>query len=87
MLKGQGRATFIDCRFYQPEGPFVPKDFVDPGHPVLICDGNGLTVSGCDFTGFKRNHILLGSRPPQPIAISNCVAGSTQSGLSTHFKK
>ncbi|MEO8269655.1 MAG: glycosyl hydrolase family 28-related protein, partial [Aureliella sp.] len=25
VLRGQGRATFIGCHFYQPEGPFVPK--------------------------------------------------------------
>jgi len=67
MLKGQGRATFIGCHFYQPEGPFVPKDFVDPKHPVIFCDGNGLTVSGCDFTGFKRNHILLGPKSKSTI--------------------
>ena len=35
------------CHFYQPEGPFVPKDFVDPGHPAIYGDGAGLTLASC----------------------------------------
>ncbi len=62
VLRGQGRTTFIGCHFYQPEGAFVAKDFNDEGHPVIYCDGNGLTLSACDFTGFDRNHVLLGAK-------------------------
>jgi|GEM_PF-2283123 len=78
MLRGQGRATFIGCHFYQPEGPFVPKDFVDPGHPVLMCDGNGLTVRGCGLTGFKRNHILLGPKSESTIVNATRFLGGLQ---------
>lgn len=78
MLKGQGRATFIGCHFYQPEGQFVQKDFVDPGHHVIYGDGNGLTVSGCDFTGFKRNHIGLGPKSKSTIVTSTRLLGGLQ---------
>ena len=67
MLMGQGRATFIGCHFYYPEGPFVHKDLVDPGHPAIYTDRAGMTVSGCDFTGFNRNHIVLGSKSKSTI--------------------
>lgn len=69
--RGLGRATFIGCHFYHPEGPFVPKGFTDAGHPVVYSDGPGLTVSGCDFTGFDRRHISLGAK-----AKSTVVTGS-----------
>jgi len=71
LLRGQGRTTFVGCHFFYPEGPFVPKDFKDEGHPAVYCDGNGLTVSACDFTGFKQNHIFLG-----PKSKSTVVTGS-----------
>lgn len=71
LLRGQGRTTFLGCHFYYPEGPFVPKDFKDEGHPVIYCDGNGLTVSGCDFTGAKQNHVILG-----PKAKSTVITGT-----------
>ena len=77
-MKGQGRATFIGCHFYQPEGPFVPKDFVDPGHPVIYGDGNGLTISGRDFTGFKRNHIGLGPKSKSTIVNATRFLGGLQ---------
>ena len=63
------------CHFYQPEGPFVPKSFVDPGYPVIFCDGNGLTVSGCDFTGFNRNHIVLGPKSKSTIVSATRFLG------------
>ena len=69
--RGRGRATFVGCHFYHPEGPFVPAGYADAGHPVVYSDGNGLTVSGCDFTGFSRRHLRLGAS-----ARSTVVSGS-----------
>ncbi len=71
LLRGQGRTTFVGCHFYYPEGPFVPKDFKDEGHPVIYCDGNGLTLSACDFTGAKQNHVVLG-----PSSRSTVITGT-----------
>jgi hypothetical protein len=68
---GQGRMTFVGCHFYYPEGPFVPKGATEPEHPAVHSDGAGLTVSACDFTGIKRQHIRLG-----PTAKSTVVVGS-----------
>jgi hypothetical protein len=51
----------------------VPKGAVDAGHPVVYSDGNGLTITGCDMTGFTRNHVRLGKaveeydRDEQPV--------------------
>jgi len=78
MLKGQGRATFIGCHFYYPEGPFVPKDFVDPGYPAIYGDGNGLAVSGSDFTGFNRSHIVLGPKSKSTIISATRFLGGLQ---------
>lgn len=80
LLRGKGRTTFIGCHFYQPEGPFVPKNFKDEGHPVIYCDGNGLTVSGCDFTAFNRNHIALGPNSRSTIVTGTRFLG----GLKLH---
>jgi len=78
MLMGQGQATFICFHFYFPEGPFVPKDFVDPGYPAIYGDGAGLTVSGCDFTGFNRNHVGLGTESKSTIVTSTRFLGGLQ---------
>ena len=73
--RGQGRATFIGCHFYSPEGPFVPKDAVDAGHPVVYSDGNGLTITGCDMTGFNRNHVRLNTKSRSTIVTSSRFLG------------
>lgn len=73
--RGQGRATFLGCHFYQPEGPFIPRDYTDPGHPVVYADGNGLTINGCDMTGFSRNHILLGPQAKSTLITSSRFLG------------
>jgi hypothetical protein len=57
------------------EGPFVPKNFKDEGHPVIYCDGNGLTVSGCDFTGAKQNHVLLGPEAKSTVITATRFLG------------
>jgi len=82
MLMGQGRATFIGCHFYYPEGPFVHKDFVDPGHPAIYSDRAGLTVSGCDFTGFNRNHIVLGAQSKSTLVTGTRFPGGLK--LTNH---
>jgi len=73
--RGQGRATFIGCHFYYPEGPFVPKGAVDAGHPVVYSDGNGLTLTGCDMTGVNRNHIRLGKQSKSTVVTSSRFLG------------
>lgn len=73
--RGQGRATFVGCHFYEPEGPFVSKDYIDPGHPVIYSNGNGLTVSGCDMTGFNRNHVRLGPKARSTLVSSSRFLG------------
>lgn len=73
--RGQGRATFIGCHFYYPEGPFVPKGAVDAGHPVVYSDGNGLTITGCDMTGVTRNHIRLGKQSKSTVVTSSRFLG------------
>ncbi len=82
LLRGRGRATFIGCHFYQPEGAFVPKDYKDEGHPVIYSDGNGLTVSGCDFTGFNRNHIVLGAKSKSTLVTGTRFLGGLK--LTNH---
>jgi len=72
---GQGRATFVGCHFYHPEGPFVPKGYTDPGHPVVYSDGNGLTMTACDMTGFNRNHIQLGAKARSTLVTSSRFLG------------
>jgi hypothetical protein len=92
LLRGQGRTTFIGCHFYQVEGPFVPKDFTDEGHAVIYGDGNGLTVSACDFTGFDRNHVLLGAKSKSTLItgtrflgglkLNNAGRGKVETGMN-----
>jgi hypothetical protein len=73
--RGRGRMTFVGCHFYHPEAPFIPKGFTDAGHPVVYSDGNGLTLNGCDFTGFDRNHIRLGSKAKSTLVTGNRFLG------------
>lgn len=73
--RGQGRATFVGCHFYHPEAPFVPKGYTDAGHPVVYSDGNGLTITGCDMTGFDRNHVRLGPKSKSTIVTSSRFLG------------
>jgi Pectate lyase superfamily protein len=73
--QGQGRATFVGCHFYQPEGAFVPRGYVDAGYPVVYSDGNGLTLTGCDMTGFNRNHVQLGKAARSTLVTSSRFLG------------
>jgi hypothetical protein len=84
--RGQGRATFIGCHFYFPEGPFVPEGAVDAGHPVVHSDGNGLTITGCDMTGFNRNHVRLGTKSKSTIVTSSRFLGGLKLETSGQVK-
>jgi len=73
--RGRGRATFVGCHFYRPEGAFVPKGDTDPGYPVVYSGGNGLTMTACDMTGFNRNHIQLGAKAKSTLVTSSRFLG------------
>jgi len=64
----------------------VPKDFVDPGHPAIYGDNAGLTVSGCDFTGFNRNHIVLSPKSKSTIVSATRFLGGLQLTNQAHGK-
>jgi hypothetical protein len=73
--KGQGRMTFVGCHFYYPAGPFVPADLKPDDLPGIVSDGNGLTLSACDFTDFPFTHIWLGPAARSTLVVGNRLKG------------
>jgi hypothetical protein len=70
----------------------VPRDFKDEGHPVIYCDGNGLTMSACDFTGANQKHVVLGPKSRSTVItgtrflgglkLENRGSGKVESGFN-----
>ena len=78
MNRGQGRMTFLGCHFYHPEGPFLPKDFVEVDYPAIDTESGGLTISGCDFTGIKGTHLRLGTKSRSTLVTASRFLGEIQ---------
>jgi hypothetical protein len=67
--------TFVGCHFYYPAGPFVPADLKPEDLPGIVSDGNGLTLSACDFTDVPYTHIWLGPAAKSTLVVGNRIKG------------
>lgn len=66
-IKGNGHVSFNGCHF-------ISWDAANAGVPAIIAEGNGLTVTGCDFMEAK-NHIELGPNSKASVIMGNRFRG------------
>ena len=67
-IHGSGHVTFNECHF-------TNWDHKGEGKPAIFADGNGLTVSSCDFMDAGKKQITLGPNSKASIITSNRMRG------------
>ena len=67
-IKGSGHVFFNECHF-------ITWDTKNDGSPAILADGNGLTVSSCDFMDAGKKDIVLGPNSKATIIMGNRFRG------------
>jgi len=67
-IRGSGHAFFNECHFNG-------WDQAGKGEPCIMADGNGLTVSSCDFMDAGKKQIVLGPNSKAVVIMGNRFRG------------
>ncbi len=67
-IKGSGHVFFNECHFNG-------WDQGGKGDPCIMADGNGITVSGCDFMDEGKKQIVLGANSKASVIMGNRFRG------------
>lgn len=70
-IKGSGHVFFNECHFNG-------WDQAGKGEPCIYADGNGLTVSSCDFMDAGKKQIVLGPNSKASIVMGSRLRGGAK---------
>ena len=70
-IRGGGHVFFNECHFNG-------WDQAGEGEPCIFADGNGLTVSGCDFMDEGKKQIVLGPNSKASVIMGNRLRGGAK---------